>query len=282
MPNNNGSAGGVAVSGRSQGATATLDRPVKGEIDIRDLHVAYRDTKEGYEALKGISVVFPAHQITTIIGPSGCGKTTLLRSLNRLVDAAGDAELSGEIWVDGQNVLHPKTDVASLRKKIGLIAQRPTPLPMSIYDNVAYGPRLHGTRDKRKLDSIVQESLETVALWEEVKGRLKTPASKLSIGQQQRVCLARSLAVEPEILLADEPTSALDPVSSQTIEQELVELKSRYTIVMVTHNLRQARRLGDYVVFLYLGKLIEHGPSADVFQSPREQLTQAYIGGQIS
>jgi phosphate transport system ATP-binding protein len=172
--------------------------------------------------------------------------------------------------------------VVALRKKIGLISQKPTPLPMSIYDNVAYGPRLHGLHNKAKLNQAVEESLRTVALWEEVKDRLRGPATRLSIGQQQRLCLARSLAVQPEVLLADEPTSALDPVSSQAIEKELLELRSKYTIVMVTHNLRQAKRMADYVAFLYLGELTEHGPASAVFDNPKQPLTQAYMGGQIS
>lgn len=247
-------------------------------IRIRNLSVSY----EGQSALKDISLVIPQRQITAIIGPSGCGKTTLLRSINRLVDLNDDARVSGEIWVDGHNILDTKADVISLRKQIGLISQKPSPLPMSIYDNIAYGPRIHGVKDRETLDKIVRDSLQTVSLWSEVKSRLHASASKLSVGQQQRLCLARSLAVKPEVLLCDEPTSALDPVSSKNIEGKLVELKNSYTIVMVTHILRQARRLADYVVFLYLGQLIEHGPAHEFFDNPKEPLAQSYVSGAIS
>lgn len=247
-------------------------------IMIRNLSVTY----EGQSALRDISLVIPHRQITAIIGPSGCGKTTLLRSINRLVDLNDDVKVSGEIWVNGRDILDAKADVISLRKQIGLISQRPSPLPMSIYDNVAYGPRIHGTKDRQALDNIVHDCLQTVSLWSEVKDRLHASASKLSVGQQQRLCLARSLAVKPEVLLCDEPTSALDPVSSKNIEGKLVELKNDYAIVMVTHILRQARRLADYVVFLYLGQLIEHGPAHEFFDNPKEPLTQSYVSGEIS
>lgn len=250
----------------------------ESRIRIRNLTVLY----EGNAALKDISLAIPDKQITAIIGPSGCGKTTLLKSINRLVDLTDGVEIFGEIWVDGHNIFDTRADVISLRKQIGLISQKPSPLPMSIYDNVAYGPRIHGVRDKKVLDKIVQHCLQTVGLWDEVKDRLQASASKLSVGQQQRLCLARSLAVEPEILLCDEPTSALDPVSSKNIEGKLIELKNSYTIVLVTHILRQARRLADYVVFLYLGQLVEHGPAHDIFENPNEPLTQSYIRGEIS
>lgn len=247
-------------------------------IKIQQLKVLY----EGGEAIRDISLTIPDRQITAIIGPSGCGKTTLLRSINRLIDSTDGVRVSGEILVDGYNVLDPKADVTSVRKKIGLISQKPSPLPMSIYDNVAYGPRIHGVRDRKALDKTVKDCLQTVSLWDEVKDRLQAPASKLSVGQQQRVCLARSLAVQPEILLCDEPTSALDPVSSQNIERKLVELKNDYTIVIVTHILRQARRLADYVVFLYMGELVEHGLAKEIFENPKEPRTQSYISGEIS
>jgi phosphate transport system ATP-binding protein len=247
-------------------------------ISIQKLNVQY----EKQRALKDISLLIPDRQITTIIGPSGCGKTTLLRSINRLVDNTDGTRVSGEIKVDGVNILAHKTDVTAIRKKIGLISQKPSPLPMSIYDNVAYGPRIHAVRNRKTLDRIVRECLQTASLWEEVKDRLRAPASKLSVGQQQRLCLARSLAVRPEILLCDEPTSALDPVSAQNIEKKLIELKKDYTIVLVTHILRQARRMADYVVFLYLGELVEHGPAQDIFANPREPRTKAYIMGEIS
>ncbi len=247
-------------------------------IEIHNLSVSY----EGNIALRDISLTIPDRQITAIIGPSGCGKTTLLRSINRLVDSTEGVKVSGEILVDGNNILDPKIDVTSIRKKIGLISQKPSPLPMSIYDNIAYGPKIHGLRDRKMLGKLVQDCLQTAGLWDEVKGRLHTSASKLSVGQQQRLCLARSLAIKPEILLCDEPTSALDPVSSKNIEKKLIELKSEYTIVIVTHILRQARRLADYVAFLYLGQLIEHGPAHAVLENPSEPMTQSYIRGDIS
>ncbi len=247
-------------------------------ISIQKLNVTY----EGHSALHDITLAIPDRQITAIIGPSGCGKTTLLRSINRLVDSTDGVKVSGEIMVDGLNVLDPRTDVTAIRKKIGLISQKPSPLPMSIYDNVAYGPRIHLVRDRKTLDQIVRDCLQTVSLWDEVKNRLRASASKLSLGQQQRLCLARSLAVNPEILLCDEPTSALDPVSSKNIEKKLIELKKDYTIVIVTHILRQARRLADYAAFLYLGELIEHGPAQEILTNPKEPRTQAYVKGEIS
>jgi phosphate transport system ATP-binding protein len=250
----------------------------KTHISARHLNVFYG--KE--QALKDITVDIPDKRITAIIGPSGCGKTTLLKSFNRLLDTNDGVRVSGEVFVNGENIFGPKVEVTRIRKKMGLLSQRPYPLPMSIYDNVAYGPRIHGVRDKKRLDEIVERYLKQSSLWEEVKDRLRTPASRLSVGQQQRLCLARGLAVEPEIILGDEPTSALDPSSSQRIEQRFVELKSQYTIVIVTHILRQARRLADYVIFLYLGKLIEHGAAEEVFENPREKMTREYMGGVIS
>ncbi|MDO8688510.1 MAG: phosphate ABC transporter ATP-binding protein [Dehalococcoidia bacterium] len=252
--------------------------PNQGRINIRNLSVL----AEEHALIRDVSLAIPDKQITAIIGPSGSGKTTLLRCINRLVDSSDGLRVSGEIWVDGENVFGPGVDVTAVRKKIGLISQRPSPLPMSIYDNVAYGPKIHGTRRKGQLDCIVQNCLQTTGLWDEVKHRLRAPASKLSIGQQQRLCLARSLAVRPEIILCDEPTSALDPVSAQHIERELIELKNGYTIVLVTHILRQAKRLADYVVFMYGGELVEHGPAQSVFGSPKEARTRSYITGEIS
>lgn len=247
-------------------------------ISVKNLSVFYgRET-----ALKNISVDIPDKKITAIIGPSGCGKTTLLKSFNRLTDSIDGIKVSGEILVDGENIFSPGVDVTRIRKKMGLLSQRPYPLPMSIYDNVAYGPRIHGVKDKKKLNEIVEHYLDESGLWDEVKDRLHEPASKLSIGQQQRLCLARGLAVEPEIILGDEPTSALDPKSSRRIETRFLELKKEYTIVIVTHILRQAKRLADYVIFLYLGELIEHGPAEDIFENPKEEMTKEYIKGIIS
>jgi len=231
------------------------------------------------EILKNINIAIPKTQITVIIGPSGCGKSTLLKSMNRMNDLIEDLRYEGEIVIDGQNILSKETDVTELRKNVGMIAQSPNPLPMSIYDNISYGPKIHGFRDKKELDRIVENALKTVGLWEEVCDRLKDPATKLSLGQQQRLCLARTLAIEPEIILCDETTSALDPISAKHIETELLNLKEDYTIVFVTHILRQAKRIADYVVFLYLGELIEHGPADEVFNNPKDPRTKAYLEG---
>jgi len=244
-------------------------------ISIQNLSAFYGD----HQALRDITVEIPEKQITAIIGPSGCGKSTLLKCFNRLIDLTDGARASGKIIVDGIDMLNGSIDVTDVRRKMGLLPQKPNPLPMSIYDNVAYGPRIHGIKDKKKQDEIVEKYLKIGGLWDEVKDRLKSPASKLSIGQQQRLCLARGLAVEPEIILCDEPTSALDPVSSQHIEEQLLKLKKDYTIVIVTHNIHQAMRLADYVIHLYLGELVEHGPANDVFENPKEERTRAYING---
>ena len=250
----------------------------KTHISVRNLNVFYGHN----QALKNITIDIPDKKIIAIIGPSGCGKTTLLRSFNRLVDSVDGIRVSGEVLVDGENIFGPKVEVTHIRKKMGLLAQSPYPLPMSIYDNVAYGPRIHGQRDKKALDRIVEHYLKEASLWSEVEDRLHTPASRISVGQQQRLCLARGLAVEPEIILADEPTSALDPKSSQRIEQSFLRLKKEYTTIIVTHILRQARRLADYVVFLYCGELIEHGPAERLFDNPKEEVTREYIKGIIS
>lgn len=247
-------------------------------IRVRNLDVYY----DSLHVLKNVSVEIPANQITAIIGPSGCGKTTFLKSINRLIDLTAEARVSGEISVDGVQVLDPGTDVIQVRQRVGLLAQRPYPLPMSIYENVAFGPRIHGLRNGGSLDEAVEHYLRLAGLWEEVKDRLDAPAAKLSIGQQQRLCLARGLAVEPEVLLCDEPTSSLDPISAQHVERRLLEIKGNYTIVLVTHVLRRAQRLADYVIFLYMGELVEHGPARDFFESPQESRTQAYLSGEFS
>lgn len=244
-------------------------------IEIKDLTVWY----EGRQALNNISVNIPDKKVTAIIGPSGCGKTTILRSLNRLLELNDAVKVNGQVLIDGEDIYSPKTEVTHLRRKVGLLAQRPQTFPMSIYDNIAYGPRIHGIKDRKTLDRIIEEKLRIAGLWDEVKGRLTAPASTLSIGQQQRLCLARSLAVEPEVILGDEPTSALDPISAEHIENKFQELKGRYTIVLVTHSLRQARKLADYVLFMYLGNLIEHGPAEEFFDNPRFAKTKAYING---
>ncbi len=234
---------------------------------------------ENRQILKNISVDIPKNQITAIIGPSGCGKTTLLRSINRMVDLYTPVLAEGEIIINGKNVLDPDINLSLLRKNVGMIAQAPNPLPLSIYDNVVYGLRIHGIHERSALDTRAEQCLQSVGLWSEVHDRLKDPASQLSLGQQQRLCLARALAVEPEILLCDETTSALDPISARHIENELICLKNDYTIVFVTHILRQAKRLADYVVFLYLGELVEHGPAHEVFTNPQDPRTKAYLEG---
>ncbi len=247
-------------------------------IRIHNLEARYG----GMPALKNVNLEIPKNQITVIMGPSGCGKTTLLKTLNRFLELTDDTKLSGEVFIDGEDIYTPGMDVTEIRKKTGLLAQRPYPLPMSIYDNVAYGLRIHNMCGKgAEMDRRVRHYLEMAGLWDEVKDRLHAPATGLSIGQQQRLCLARGLAVEPEILLGDEPTSALDPISAQHIEGRLTELKDDYTIVLVTHILRQARRLADYVVFMYMGEVVECGPAQQVFDHPAQERTRAYLAGQF-
>ncbi len=247
-------------------------------IVVENLSVQYN----GHPALQQVSLEIPDRQITAVIGPSGCGKTTFLRCLNRLIDTMDAVRVRGRVLIDGEDIFAPHAEVISLRRKMGLLSQKPQVLPMSIYDNVAYGPRLHGVRQRRVLDGLVRRCLEMSALWQEVEHRLRAPASALSVGQQQRLCLARGLAVEPEALLCDEPTASLDPVSAQHVEQLFVELKRDYTIVLVTHILRQAKRLADYIVFFYMGELVEHGPAEQVFRSPRDERTRKYLEGVIS
>ncbi len=247
-------------------------------IEVKDLNAYYGSN----QALKNINLSIPKKMITVIMGPSGCGKTTLLKSFNRFLELTSDTRLFGQVLIDGENIYARDIDATEVRKKTGLLAQRPFPLPMSIYDNVAYGLHIHQIcRKGRELDEKVQHYLEVAGLWEEVKDRLHSPANNLSLGQQQRLCLARGLAVEPEILLGDEPTSALDPISAQHIEARLLELKQTYTTVLVTHILRQARRLADYVVFMYLGELVECGPAEEIFNDPRQERTRAYLEGQL-
>ncbi len=245
---------------------------------VKDLNVHYG----GNHAVKNANIAVPDRRITAIVGPSGCGKSTLLKACNRLLDDDDNVRVSGSVLVDGEDIYQPGRDVTEIRKKMGLLSQKPYPLPMSIYDNVAFGPRIQGVRDKRILDEVVERYLIMAGLWEEVRDRLKAPASRLSIGQQQRLCLARGLAVEPEIILADEPTSALDPISSAKIEEGFQTLKEHYTIIIVTHVLRQAKRLADYAVYMYLGEIVEHGPARELFDNPREKSTREYMHGVIS
>lgn len=239
---------------------------------------------EGRPILKNINLTFPRNKITCIVGPSGCGKSTLLKSLNRLIDNVDDVTTSGSIMIGGVDLLKARDeDLIELRRRVGLVPQRPCPLPMSIWQNVVYGCRIHGLQTKRRdLMQVAEKYLTAVGLWDEVKDRLKAPATRLSIGQQQRLCLARSLAVEPDFILADEATSALDPVSSKIVEDLFVELKKDYSIIMVTHTLRQALRIADYAVFLYLGEVIETGEAKEVFNNPKEELTKKYLTGVFS
>lgn len=247
-------------------------------LKVRNLNVSIKKN----QILKNVNLEIPDRKITCIIGPSGCGKSTLLKTFNRLNDDVEDISITGEIRVDGVNIFDKDTEITSIRKKMGLLSQRPCPLPMSIFDNITYGCKLHGIFKKKALKEIVERQLKGVGLWEEVKDRLHEPAVKLSIGQQQRLCLARGLAVEPEFILADEATSALDPISSKLIEDLFIKLKKDYAIVLVTHTLRQALRIADHVVFMYLGEVIEEGPAEEVFNNPKHELTRKYLEGAFS
>lgn len=249
---------------------------MENHIKVNNLNVQYGKQV----VLRDVDLEIPRNKITVIMGPSGCGKTTLLMTMNRFLELNEGVSITGEVLVDGQNIYAPQVDVTEVRKRVGLLAQRPTPLPMSIYDNVSYGMYIHQMRkDTIAYKQAVRHYLEVAGLWEEVGKRLHDPATALSIGQQQRLCLARGLAVEPEIILGDEPTSALDPVSSAHIEHKLLELKEKYTTVVVTHTLRQAKRLADHVAFMYLGEVVEQGPAAEVFGNPQEERTRQYLQG---
>jgi phosphate transport system ATP-binding protein len=232
-------------------------------------------------ALNEITLTIPRRQITAFIGPSGCGKSTLLRCLNRMNDLVDGVHTDGDVRFDGESILGPSVDVNELRKRIGMVFQKSNPFPKSIYDNVAYGPRVHGVKSRSVLDEIVERSLRNAALWDEVKDRLKTSALGLSGGQQQRLCIARALANEPEVLLLDEPASALDPISTQRVEELLYELKQELTVVIVTHNLQQAGRISDHTAFFFLGRLVEAGPTDQIFTNPREERTNAYVTGRF-
>jgi phosphate transport system ATP-binding protein len=249
-----------------------------GAIHISNLNVSIDENS----ILKDINLQIPANKITCIIGPSGCGKSTLLKTINRLIDNIDKVKVAGRIEVDGEDIYSKKTEITHIRKKLGLLSQRPTPLPMSIYDNITFGCKIHGIRGKKRLSQIVEANLQAAGLWEEVKDRLHSPASGLSIGQQQRLCLARGLAIEPQFILGDEATSALDPISSRHIEDLFLKLKEKYGIILVTHTLRQALRIADFVVFIYLGQIIEAGPSKDFFENPKHELTKQYLSGVFS
>ena len=246
-------------------------------IQARDLNLWYGD----HQALHHIDIDIPANQITALIGPSGCGKSTFLKTLNRMNDLVPGCRIDGQVLYAGTNIYDPSVDTTWLRKQVGMVFQKANPFPMSIYDNVAYGPRTHGIRSRVLLDEIVERSLRDAAIWDEVKDRLKTSALGLSGGQQQRLCIARALAVEPDILLMDESTSALDPISTSRIEDLAVELKSKYTVIMVTHNMQQATRVSDKTAFILLGELIEFGDTEQIFSNPREKKTEDYITGRF-
>lgn len=247
------------------------------KISTSDLNLYYGNN----HALKNINLDIYENQITAFIGPSGCGKSTYLKTLNRMDDLVPNVTINGKVWIDGEDVYDPKVDTTLLRKKVGMVFQQPNPFPMSIYDNIAYGPRIHGIKGKAELDAIVEKSLRGAALWDEVKDRLKRSALGLSGGQQQRLCIARALAVEPEILLMDEPTSALDPISTLKIEDLMGELKKNYTVVIVTHNMQQATRIADYTAFFLVGEVVEYAPTTDLFSHPREKKTEDYITGRF-
>ena len=235
----------------------------------------------GFQALKGIDMDIPAHAVTAFIGPSGCGKSTFLKTLNRMNDLVEGCRVTGKVLYQGRDIYAKDVDVTWLRSRIGMVFQKPNPFPMSIYDNIAYGPRLQGVRKRAELDQIVERALRGAAIWDEVKDRLKKSALSLSGGQQQRLCIARALAVEPDILLMDEPTSALDPISTARIEDLVSDLKSDYTIVMVTHNMQQAARISDRTAFFLLGEVIEYGETAQLFSMPRDKRTEDYITGRF-
>ena len=251
---------------------ANGDKP-EAALQINSLNVWHLN----HHILKNINLTIPKGRITTFLGPSGCGKTTLLKSINRLTDLHGDMKVTGSIRLAGKEVLNGNEDLPDLRQKMGLLSQRPFPLPMNIFDNVAFGLKIQGIKNKTEVAHRVEFHLKQVALWDEVKERLHSPASKLSIGQQQRLCLARGLAVNPEIILADEPTSALDPISSRKIEEQFQELKKNYTIILVTHILRQTVRLADNIVFMYMGEVVEQGTSYDIFQTPKSDILKNYL-----
>ena len=246
-------------------------------ISTRDLNLWYYDT----HALQSISIKIPKNQVTALIGPSGCGKSTLLRCFNRLNDLIDCVRISGEVLLAGTDIHAPGTDVVQLRKRVGMVFQKPNPFPKSIYDNVAFGPRIHGMAKGSDLDKLVEGSLRAAALWDEVKDRLKSSALRLSGGQQQRLCIARALSVQPEVILLDEPCSALDPAATTKIESLMVSLKKDYTVVVVTHNMQQAARVSDRTAFLYLGELIEFGETKQVFEYPASKLTEDFITGRF-
>lgn len=246
------------------------------KFEIRNLDLFYGE----FQALKKINIEIPANEITAFIGPSGCGKSTLLKSLNRMNDLVAGCKITGDVLLDGEDI-YGKMDLNTLRKRVGMVFQKPNPFPMSVYDNIAFGPRTHGVHSKLKLDEIVEKSLRDAAIWDEVKDRLKKSALGLSGGQQQRLCIARALAVQPEVLLMDEPTSALDPISTLKIEELALELKKDYTIIMVTHNMQQAARISDKTAFFLLGEIVEYNKTDKLFSMPKDKKTEDYITGRF-
>ncbi len=247
------------------------------KISVKDLDLYYGD----FKALKNINIEIEPNEITAFIGPSGCGKSTLLRCLNRMNDLVEGCKIEGSVLLDGIDIYGKNVDVNLLRKKVGMVFQKPNPFPMSIYDNIAYGPRTHGTKNKAQLDEIVETSLKNAAIWDECKDRLKSSALGMSGGQQQRLCIARALACQPEVILMDEPTSALDPISTSKIEELVLELKKKYTVVIVTHNMQQAVRISDKTAFFLLGDLVEYGQTDQIFSVPKDKRTENYITGRF-
>jgi phosphate transport system ATP-binding protein len=260
--------------------------PEKGYIDdmqtetklvLKNLNLYYGE----FQALKNISIEIPKNQVTAFIGPSGCGKSTCLKTINRMNDLVENCRIEGLVAIDGEDIYSPHTDVTLLRKRVGMVFQTPNPFPMTLYDNIAYGPRIHGVRSKKQLDEVVERSLRNAALWDEVKDRLKKSALGLSGGQQQRLCIARALAVEPEVILMDEPTSALDPISTLKIEDLMDDLRKKYTVIIVTHNMQQAARIADKTAFFLLGEIVEYTDTVEMFNQPKDERTERYITGRF-
>ena len=246
-------------------------------FDVKNLSVYYGE-KVG---IQDVNMEIYKNKVTAIMGPSGCGKSTFLRSLNRLIELVENVRIEGKVLFEGKNIYDPDVDPVELRKRIGMVFQHPNPFPKSIFDNVAFGPRIHGVKDKKKLEKIVEDALRKAALWDEVKDRLHDSALRLSGGQQQRLCIARAIATNPEVILFDEPTASLDPIAASKIEDLIVDLKKSYTVVVVTHNIQQAARISDYVAFFWMGKLVEYGKTEEVFENPQNELTEKYLTGRI-
>lgn len=255
----------------------TIQQPAVSKVSIQNLNLFYGD----FHALKDLSLEIPENQVTAFIGPSGCGKSTCLKTLNRMNDLVENCRITGKVTIDGEDIYDPRTDVTLLRKRAGMVFQKANPFPMTVYDNIAYGPRVHGVKSKQQLDEIVEHSLRNAALWDEVKDRLRKSALGLSGGQQQRLCIARALAVEPEIILMDEPTSALDPISTLKIEDLMDDLRKKYTVIIVTHNMQQAARIADKTAFFLMGEIVEFSDTLTMFNQPKDERTERYITGRF-